>query len=197
VNAGRHFNEISIDPEQEGRSELKLTNYIPLYVGYYRRYCRGEINDYLCHNYDDPVIYNGSFYGSLNKTLRTNLGDDYENIILLLIHNDRIRYHADNDLVRLFNNIAIKSDTIELICNSYDDFNDKVLECKADGERVYCELDILDNNQAIRIPDDIEAIIVDNERIKNKIISKISRFDVNLVQQLKFFICPLPREKQA
>lgn len=199
IQNDHNFNEISIDPDQTTRGLMGLTNYVPMFVGYYKRFERGEIDAHLRENYDDPIIYNGSYYGSLNKNLQHNLGQNYERIILLLIHSSKIIELVNGKKGKLFSDIAIKGVSEELSYESYEDLNNKILECVINNGRVYCEIDFIDDNiNSISIPDNLEAMVVDNEKIKTELITRLNEIiGVDAVQKLNIFIDPLPRDPIA
>jgi len=116
------FEDISIDPDQITRSELGLLDFVPIFPGYIKKYYREpQLHRYLQEFYDEPIVYNRSFYGALNKTLREEQGDNYEEVILLLLNHRKIIDYAEEGYVRYFTNIAIKGESDEMECNSVDD----------------------------------------------------------------------------
>jgi len=192
----RDFEDISIDPEQTRRAELELIDYVPLFPGYFQKYYReAELDEYLRRNYDEPRVYNRSFYGSLNLTLREELGEEYEQTSLLLLNHDKIMEYVKAGDIRFFTKIAIKPDAEEYECDDSEDLMNHLERCLGGNGHLYCELDVLDNGrECFEIPEDIERIIVDNEGMRVYLIEELSNFMTEEeIGNINIIVAPLPR----
>jgi hypothetical protein len=170
------FDDISIDPAQPVREELGLLDYIPLFAGFYELFRSYELNGYLMNHYDDPKVQNKSFYGTLNKTLQPKMGDRYENIIILLVDDEHVYKFADQGKVRFFTDLAVKEYSRELSIDNRADLK-KCLEGGIEGTNISGEVDLLDDGVvSVGCMSDIEAIIVDNDRIKAQVLDTVSKY---------------------
>ena len=187
------FTDVSIDPSQSIRNILGLLNYIPLFPGFYTKFRGPDFNKYLFENYDNPKVQNKSFYGTLNKTLRKNMDNDYEKIIILLVKDDHVYNFAENGKIRFFTDIAIKPDSKELRISN----NECLLQCLANGisdENISGEIDLLDDGRvSIGCPCDVEAIIVDNEEVAGEIESVFLKHGCQKEKIPLIFVSELPR----
>ena len=84
------FTDIAIDHNQPVREALELLNYVPNFPGFYTMFKGYELNGYLERHYDNPKVQNKSFYGTLHKVLRTSLGAQYENVLILLVKDEHV-----------------------------------------------------------------------------------------------------------
>lgn len=190
---GVEFNDISIDPAQPTREKLGLLEYIPLFAGFYGLYRSYQLNGYLMFLYDDPKVQNKSFYGTLNKTLQTKMGNSYETIIILLINNELVYRFADQGKVRFFTDIAVKDCSSELPIGNREDLIN-CLSAQIKGTNISGEIDLLDDGKvSIAYPEDIEVIIADNDGIKTKVIEAITKYGPNRHVPLTL-ISELPRD---
>lgn len=189
---GEEFHDVSIDPAQTTRRERGLTKYIPLFAGFHGLYRGYELNGFMSNRYDDPKVMNKTFYGALNKTLQTNMGINYEKIIILLVNNELVFKYADYGKVRFFTDIAIRSTSDEMRVRSRMDL-EKCLGEGISGEYVSGEIDLLDDGKAsIGCPSDIEAIIVDNNVIRKQVKDIIDAHG-NRGETQAIFVSKLPR----
>jgi hypothetical protein len=185
------YKDISINERQEIRKEKGLTDYIPLFAGFYTKWRNYPLNGYLQREYDDPKVQNTVFYGSLNKHIRDKLGEDYESVIIMMIKHNRIYELIDEGNVLLYDTIAIRSDSNELRFSDKDQFLDCLENCIIDSS-FECEVDILyDEKNLLRFPDDVEIIIVDNEEIENKVNTMLMKKGY----KIPVYINPLLRDK--
>ncbi len=104
------------------------------------------------------------------------MSSDYEKIIILLANNELVLEFADYGKIRFFTDIAMRSNSAEMPVT-----NRKNLEkCLAEGvqvENISGEIDLLDDRKvSIECTSDIEAIIVDNEKIRRKVIDIVSKY---------------------
>ncbi len=189
-NVGKAFKDISIDPSQTIRHSMGLTNYVPMFAGFYTLYREYHFNGYLMNNYDNPKIQNVSFYGSLNKTLQQNLGEDYQNVVIFMINDEHIYQSADKGRIRAFSDIAIKDESYELEpIDNRGQLLDQ-LDIYITGQNTKVEVDLLDENElSIDCMANIEALIVDNEQIEEK----VNRILGNCGKCCQVFVNPLPR----
>jgi hypothetical protein len=161
-----------------------------MFAGFYELYRDYDFNVYLMNNYDEPKIQNVSFYGSLNKTLQRNLGDNYQNVIIYMVNDEHIYQNADAGKLRAFSNIAIKEDSYEL-----GPINNRAklieqLDMYISGQNTKVEVDLLDDcGNSIICMDNIEALIVDNDEIERKVQTIMSRCG----KQCQVFVNSLPR----
>ena len=163
------FSDISIDPVQPVREALGLLDYVPLFAGFYELYRSYELNGYLMNKYDDPKVQNKSFYGTLNKTLQTKMGNNYESIIILLVNDELVYKFADQGKIRFFTDIAVKEHAIERPADNRANLLN-CLKAGIEGTNISGEIDLLDDGQvSIGCTSDIEAIIVDNDSIKKQV----------------------------
>jgi hypothetical protein len=167
--------------------------YIPLFPGFYTL-CRSyELNGYLMKQYDKPKVQNKSFYGSLNKILQVRMGDKYYSVIILLVNDELIYNFADQGKVRFFSDIAIKPSANEIEIKSRADLL-KSLREGIDGSNISGEIDLLDDGKvSIACMSDIEALIVDNNEVKEQVITVLSKCNTlgNIPQ---IFVSELPRD---
>lgn len=191
------YEDISIDPEQNIRKQMGLLEYVPIFPGYFKKYYRqDELDAYLRENYDDPRVYNRSFYGSLNKTLRAKLEEFYEKIVLLLLNHDKIIRYAEEGNVRFFDTIAIKGLADEFVCDCENDLLSNLTDCMGENGHLYCEIDIQDEGSGcLLMPEELEMVIVDNYKIRESLLDELKKFmtkeDVN---ELNIIVAPLPRD---
>ena len=182
--------DISIDPSQTKREALGLTNYVPLFAGFYELFRGSELNSYLIREYDSPKVQNKSFYGTLNKILQNKMGSDYERIIILMVKDELVYRYADEGKVRYFTDIAIKNTAIERPIKSRVNLVNW-LTANIYGSNISGEIDILDDGKiSICCTDDIEAFIVDNDSIEKKTLSAIRDCGKHAPPT---FVSPLPR----
>ncbi len=141
-------------------------------------------------------VYNRSFFGSLNKTLREKMGEDYERVVLLLINGEKINQFADKGYVKFYTDIAIKGDSESVSCLSKDELLGNLNDCIGDEDHLKAELDVFDDGkECILVPEDIEAIIVDNEKILEEVKRELSNLiGAQKIEDINFFISPLPRD---
>lgn len=191
IEHGVLFQDISIDPEQPVREAKELLEYIPLFLGFYALYREDiHLHNYLRTKYDEPKVQNPSFFGSLNKTLRERLEGSYERVILLLIKWDMIMAFADKGYVRFFTDIAVKPDVNECKCKDGAEFQTNIINNIIDDRNLHCEIDIFDDGErCICIPDDLEAIVVDNDAIRNELTTRVGP----QLGQIPIFVRRLPR----
>ena len=188
----REFTELSIDPDQQVRDELELLDYVPLFPGFYTLFRGYELNGYLMKVYDEPKVQNKSFYGSLNKVLQVNMGDKYENVIILLVNDELVYNFADQGKVRFFSDIAIKPDAEESVISNRMDLL-SCLKAGTNDSNISGEIDLLDDGKvSIAFPSDIEALIVDNDEVKKQVMTALGTCNTsgNLPQ---VFVSELPR----
>lgn len=193
---GAKFNDVSIDPTQPVREELGLLKYIPLFVGFYT-YKNYELKGYLGKEYDYLMVQNKSFYGTLNKTLQTKMGSSYEKIVILLVNNELVYEFADQGKIRFFTDLAVKRESVREIPirNRLDLEN--CLKAGIEGSNISGEIDLFDDGQvSIGCMSDIEAIIVDNDRIKTQVIDIISKYNTRGTTPLTL-VTKLPRNPAA
>lgn len=194
TSAGKKFTDISIDPKQPVRDDLGLLNYIPMFPGFYSKYRGAELNDYLRLHYDEPKVQNKSFYGSLNKVLQFKPNTKYEEVITLLVKESLIYDFADRGKVRFFSNIAVKPSVEEEMISNRRELK-AYLEKHTSGTDTACEIDTLDDgNTSIAFPSEIEAIIVDNESVKQKVDGILGTAS-GQGRVSNIFVSSLPRNK--
>jgi hypothetical protein len=191
------FKDVSIDPIQETRNELGLTSSLPLFAGYYKLFRNYELNGYLQRNYDDPKLQNIRFFGSLHKTIREKYPEDYPKMTILLLNFEKICQLADEGKVKLFDDLAIKIGTIELDASNRNLLLTNINKCIIQNERkqndITCEVDVQLNTDSLIFPNDVEAIIVnDNEIWKSINIKIIQKYDQIVPRKIEIFIDPLP-----
>lgn len=187
------FVDVSIDPTQTARQGLGLLNYIPLFPGFHGLYRSSELNRFLMDNYDDPKVCNKTFYGALNKTLQPKRGSSYEKIIILLVNNELVFKFADYGKIRFFTNIAIRSNSAEMIVRNRKDL-EKWLTEGIEGENISGEIDLLDDGKiSIGCTSDIEAIVVDNRKIRKQVIDIINKYETT-GEKPSIFVSELPRD---
>lgn len=190
ANQGMDFQDISIDHTQRIRQALGLTNYVPMFAGFYTLYREYSFNGYLMNNYDDPKITNVSFYGSLNRTLQQSLGDNYQNVIIFMIDAEHIYRNADEGRIRAFSDIAIKADSYELEPITNRDNLLEQLNAYITGQNTKVEIDLLDDGEtSIDCLANIEAVIVDNEEIEQQVHATMQKCR----KRCQVFVNPLPR----
>jgi hypothetical protein len=190
TNRGTEFEDISIDHNQTVRQSIGLTKYIPMFAGFYSLYRAYEFNGYLMNNYDNPKIQNVSFYGSLNKVLQQTLGENYQNVIIFMIRDEHIYLKADEGKIRFFSDIAIKEETVELEPIGSKAELQAYLDMFISGQNTKVELDLLDDgNSSITCMNNIEALIVDSEKIEQQVRDIMG----NCNKQCQVFVNPLPR----
>lgn len=186
------FNDISIDPAQPVREELGLLKYIPLFAGFYGLYRGYELNGYLMSNYDDPKVQNKSFYGTLNKTLQMKMGNRYETVIILMVNEELVYMFADQGKVRFFTDIALKDHSFELPIGNCEDLRN-CLKALIEDSNISGEIDLLDDGKvSIGYPSDIEAIIVDSDKIRTQVADIITKYGTNRSVPL-ILVSELPR----
>jgi len=188
------YQDISIDPEQPVREEKGLLDYVPLFLGFYALWRDDlDLHNYLVSNYDDPKIQNPSFFGSLNKVLRVRHADSYHRVILLLIKWNIITDFAERGYVRFFTDIAVKPDVDECDCTDCEEFLSNIDQNIENDRNLYSEIDVLDDGvRCISIPDDLEAIIVDNDDIKGELITTVGA----QLGTIPIYVHSLPRHPQ-
>jgi hypothetical protein len=187
---GKKFCEISIDEKQPVRKERGLLQYVPLFAGFYTLYRGSEFNNYLDRHYDDPKVQNKSFYGALHKTLRNKMAQDYEKVIILLINDNLIYNLADQGKIRFFSDIAVKPGIKEVPIRNRDQLIEALGKHISD-HNISGELDLLDDGKtSIKCTGDIEAVIVDNDKIREKVSLILSKCQV----APELFVSNLPRE---
>jgi hypothetical protein len=169
------FNDVSIDSRQLTRGKLGLMKFIPLFAGFYTIYNNEELSDCLNKKHSYTLVQNKTFYGSLNQTLQFNLGKDYEKIIILMVNNELVYKFADQGKARFFSDIAIREESEETTISNRLDLENCLKE-NIDGPFISGEIDVLDDGKvSIGCMSDIEAIIVDNERIKARVLEVIAK----------------------
>jgi hypothetical protein len=189
---GTGFNDVSIDPTQPVRKDKNLWGYIPLFPGFYTYNRSNQFGYYLKQEYDKPIVQNKSFYGTLHKTLRTKMGNNYENIIIFLVKDALIYQFADKGKVRFFKDIAVKPNVPELPVKNRQDLT-KCLKQNISEPNISGEVDLQDDSVvSIGCTSDIEAIIVDNQNIFSKVSNIINKFNTCETKPA-YFISPLPR----
>jgi len=169
-----------------------LLDYVPLFPGFYTLFRGYELNGYLMKVYDEPKVQNKSFYGSLNKVLQVNMGDKYENVIILLVNDELVYNFADQGKVRFFSDIAIKPDAEESVISNRMDLL-SCLKAGTNDSNISGEIDLLDDGKvSIAFPSDIEALIVDNDEVKKQVMTALGTCNTsgNLPQ---VFVSELPR----
>lgn len=189
---GRQITDISIDPKQPVRKDLGLLEHVPIFPGFYTLFRSYEFNGYLQKSYDDPKVQNKSFYGTLNRVLQAKMGEEYENVIILLVRNDLVYELADQQSVRFFSDIAVKPEADESPVTCRADL-DKLLKESIDNSNISGEIDLFDDGKtSIACMSDIEAIIVDSEKMKGKVIATLNKRN-KPKQRARIFISELPR----
>jgi hypothetical protein len=144
--------------------------------------------------YDDPRVYNKSFYGTLAKTLQNEMGDKYENIIILLVDDQLVYKSADQGRVRFFTDIAVKQHAKEHTISSRMDLQ-YCLKAGIEGASISGEIDIFDDGQvSIGCTTDIEAIIVDSNKIKKRVEEVLIKHNTSETSPL-ILISELPRDR--
>ena len=192
IEAGRNFTDISIDSRQPVRSRLGLLNYIPMFPGFYSRYRGYELNGFLMSNYDEPKVQNKSFYGTFNKVLQFKDGMDYEKVLTLLINDEVVYRRAEEGRVRFFDDIAVKPNAIEVPIANRRELTDALM-ANISGADISGEVDLLDDGTtSVSFPTDIEAIVVDSERIGLE-VGKILRQYSRVQSFPKIFVSEHPR----
>lgn len=191
VKNDNKFTDISIDPDQPVREELGLLDYVPLFPGFYALFRGYELNGSLMQEYDDPKVQNKSFYGSLNKVLQVKMGVKYENVIILLVDDELVYNFADQGKVRFFSDIAVKPNAEEFEIENRTDLLNS-LRGGINGSNISGEIDLLDDGKvSIACTSDIEALIVDSDKVKNQVMTIGSKCaQVKLPQML---VSGLPR----
>lgn len=185
----KKFTDISIDPSQPVREQLGLLKYIPLFPGFYTLFRGYELNGYLMQEYDNPKVQNKSFYGSLHKTLQFKAGIKYENVITLLVNDELVYNFADQGKVRFFSDIAVKPDAEEHVIENRADLLNS-LEEGIDDSNISGEIDLLDDGKvSIAFTSDIEALIVDNDKVEKQVMTALS----TCKKLPRTFISELPR----
>jgi hypothetical protein len=190
VQKGTKFSEISIDPTQQQREKLGLTNYVPLFPGFYALFRSELLFHYLEKEYDAPKVQNKSFYGTLNKVLQFKQGIKYDCIVILLINDEFIYTLADQGKVRFFSDIAIKGTAIELPVIDRDSLKLCLLSC-IEGTNISGEIDLLDEGEGAVPLTSVDAIIVDNKEVGKQVI-KILTSSPNPIKT-KIFLMKHPR----
>jgi hypothetical protein len=185
----KKFTDISIDPSQPVREQLGLLKYIPLFPGFYTLFRGYELNGYLMQDYDNPKVQNKSFYGSLHKTLQFKAGIKYENVIILLVNDEIVYNFADQGKVRFFSDIAVKPGAEERVIENRADLLNS-LEEGIDDSNISGEIDLLDDGKvSIAFTVDIEALIVDNDKVEKQVMTALS----TCKELPRTFISELPR----
>lgn len=190
LKSGKRFSEISIDPSQEHREKLGLTNYVPLFPGFHALYRSYQLYCYLAKEYDQPKVQNKSFYGTLNKVLQFKQGIKYDNVIIFLINDEFVYSLADQGKVRFFSDIAIKDTAVELEVTDSESLKLCLLSC-IDGSNISGEVDLLDDGEGAVSFNNVDAIIVDNKEIGKQIIAILGSCVKDI--ETKIFVMPLPR----
>jgi hypothetical protein len=190
IKSGKRFSEISIDPNQQQRGKLGLTNYVPLFPGFYALYRSYQLYCYLAKEYDQPKVQNKSFYGTLNKVLQFKQGIKYDNVIIFLINDEFVYSMADQGKVRFFSDIAIKDTAVELEANDRESLK-LCLSSYIDGSNISGEVDLLDDGEGAVSLNKVDAIIVDNKEIGKQIMTILSSSAKAI--ETKIFVMPLPR----
>jgi len=189
---GAEFVDVSIDPAQTTRQGLGLLNYIPLFPGFHGLYRSYELNRFMTDNYDDPKVCNKTFYGALNKTLQPKMVSSYEKIIIFLVNNELVFKFADYGKIRFFTDIAIRSNSAGMLVRNRKDL-EKWLTEGIEGENISGEIDLLDDEVSIECTSDIEAIIVDNEKIRKKVIDIVNSYKTT-GKMPSILVSKLPRD---
>lgn len=189
---GEKFTDISIDPSQKRRRECGLLDYIPLFPGFYTKFRGYGLNVYLTWTYDNPKVQNKSFYGTLNKVLQFKMGVKYDNVIIMLVDDELVYNFADQQKVRFFSDIAIKSGAQEFEIGNKKDLVNR-LEAAIDGSNISGEIDLLDDGKtSIALTSDIEALIVDNDEIEKQVRAALGTSST-LKKLPQIFVSELPR----
>ena len=145
------------------------------------------------NHYDDPKVQNKSFYGTLNKTLQTTMGTMYEHIIILLVNDELVYKFADQGKIRFFTDIAVKDTAIECPINNKVNLL-KYLEAGIKRPNISGEIDLLDDGQvSIGCTSDIEAIIVDSNKIKGQVEELLTKYNCAKGTTPLTFVSQLPR----
>jgi len=190
---GKEFTDISIDPDQPVREKLGLLEYVPLFPGFYTLYRGYELNGYLMQEYDNPKVQNKSFYGSLNKVLQVKMGVKYDNVIILLVNDELVYNFADQGKIRFFSDIAVKPNAQEFAIKNRTDLLN-YLRKGINGSNISGEIDLLDDGKvSIAFTSDIEALIVDNDKVKKQVMTTLSTCG----KLPQMFISELPRDDPA
>lgn len=170
------FKDVSIDSKQLTRGKLGLLGFIPLFAGFYTIYTNEELSDYLKRKHNYMSVQNKTFYGSLNKTLQLKLGNNYEKIIILMVSNELVYQYADRGKLRFFRHLAISADNDEMPIRNRLDL-ESCLKENIDGPFISGEIDVFDDGRvSIRCMSDIEAIIVDNDKIKADVLDLFAKY---------------------
>ncbi|QQG48409.1 MAG: hypothetical protein HY247_06600 [archaeon] len=184
------FKDVSIDLRQPKRSSLGLTNYLPTFAGFYSHQRGTGLDIYLQSNYDDPRVQNPSFYGSLHKVLRRR--SYYREIVILLIREDLVLKFADARRLLLFTDIAVKEHANRIETLNGSDLLSTLRNQVRHGS-LYCEVDLLDDDEGwVGFPQDIEAIVVDNESVAALVGQKLALSGISEEDSPPTFVSRLP-----
>lgn len=194
-----NFEDISIDPDQSTRENMGLTSSVPIFIGYYTLFRKSRnLWKYLRDNYESPKIQNTRFYGALHKTIKNEKPDRYERVVTIIIHFDKICESANKGLITFYTDIAIKSDSECLECLSKDqllkNIEDNITINERGGKETTCEIDLYeDGENFIKFPQDIEAIVVSTETIKELVHEKIlTHYGATIAKNIPIFVDALP-----
>jgi hypothetical protein len=107
------------------------------------------------------------------------LGKDYEKIIILMVNNELVYQFADHGRIRFFTDIAIRAESDEVQIKDRSDLENCLKE-GTNGSFISGEIDVFDDGKiSIGCMCDIEAIIVDNDGIKAKVLDVIAKYNRN------------------
>ena len=97
---------------------------------------------------------------------------------------------ADRGYVRFFTDIAVKPDVEECDCTDSIEFTRNIENNIINDRDLKSEIDVLDDGErCICIPFDIEAIIVDNDKIKEELTAEAG----TILRSIPIFVRRLPR----
>ena len=184
------FRDVSIDRRQQKRRSLGLTNHLPTFAGFYS-YKRGtELELYLQYHYDDPPVQNPSFYGCLMRPLRWK--SYYRDLVILMISEELVLRYADEGRVILYNGTAIKDGSDRIEFSGRAGFMN-VLMGRIRWGNLYCEVDLMDDGEScVAFPDDIEAMIVDNQSVASVLGLKLALGGISNSEAPPIFVSELP-----
>ena len=176
---------------------LNLQEHIPCFIGDHCYDQSGIFEKFLSER-RYMQLTNRAFWGTFNKTLRQEYKEDpstYCQIIILMFKDDVLHILLKQEkMVRLFENIAIKSN--EIFFTDQNDFLKKLnenIKTEDDGKKTtYCELDFKsDKLNPFRLEKDFECIVVDNEKVKQKVEQILAdKIQIDVV------VSPLPKFKR-
>jgi hypothetical protein len=125
----------------------------------------------------------------LHKTLQFKAGIKYENVIILLVNDEIVYNFADQGKVRFFSDIAVKPGAEERVIENRADLLNS-LEEGIDDSNISGEIDLLDDGKvSIAFTVDIEALIVDNDKVEKQVMTALS----TCKELPRTFISELPR----